>query len=129
MIAALPDFLVYLLTGVLMLLASTAIYSLVLPIEEWKLIRAGNAAAALTIGGALIGFALPLSESIRRSSGLLDMAVWAAITVAVQLIGFAAMRLWRKDAAAAIAAGDMAEAIVLASASVSLGLVNAACLS
>lgn len=129
MIAALPDFLIYLSMAVLILLASTAVYSLVLPIKEWNLIRAGNAAAALTIGGTLIGFALPLSESIRRSNGLVDMAVWAAITVAVQLIGFAAMRLWRKDASTAIAAGDMAEAIVLASASVSLGLVNAACLS
>jgi putative membrane protein len=97
--------------------------------QEWALIRSGNRAAALTTGGALIGFALPLAESIRRSSDLMDMLAWAAVTVLVQLLGFGAMRLWRRDAGAAISAGDMAEAIVLASASVSLGLINAACLS
>jgi putative membrane protein len=129
MIAALPDFLLYLITSIAVLLASLAIYTLVLPMREWALIRAGNAAAALTIGGALLGFALPLAESIRRSSSLLDMLAWAVITVLVQLLGFGAVRLWRRDAAAAIEAGDMAEAILLAAASVSLGLINAACLS
>jgi putative membrane protein len=129
MIAALPNFLLYLVASILVLLASLAIYTLVLPMREWALIRAGNAAASLTIGGALLGFALPLAESIRRSSSLLDMLAWAIITVVVQLLGFGAVRLWRRDAAAAITAGDMAEAILLAAASVSLGLINAACLS
>ena len=129
MSAALPAFLAYLVTAIAVLLASLAAYTLVLPMREWALIRAGNAAAALTVGGALVGFALPLAESIRRSSSLPDMLAWAVVTVAVQLLGFAAVRLWRRDAAAAITAGDMAEAILLAAASVSLGLVNAACLS
>jgi len=39
------------------------------------------------------------------------------------------LRLWRKDAAAAIERGDMAEAIVLAGFSVALGMLNAAALS
>jgi putative membrane protein len=129
MIAALPNFLLYISVSIAVLLGSLAIYTLLTPMQEWALIRSGNKAAALTTGGALIGFALPLAESIRRSSDLLDMLAWAAVTVLVQLLGFGAMRLWRRDAGAAITAGDMAEAIVLASASVSLGLINAACLS
>ena len=129
MIAGLSNFLLYFATSVVVLLGSLAIYTLVLPMREWALIRAGNAAAALTLGGALIGFALPLAESIRRSDGLLDMLAWASVSLLVQLLGFGAMRLWRRDAAAAIMAGDMAEAIVLAAASVSLGLINAACQS
>jgi putative membrane protein len=129
MIAAIGDFLLYLGTGLLVLAGSLAIYTRVLPMREWELIRAGNTAAALTIGGALVGFALPLAESIRQSSDLVNMAGWAAVTVGVQLLGFGAVRLWRRDAPAAIERGDMAEAVLLAAISVSLGLVNAACLS
>lgn len=129
MISALPNFLLYFATSIVVLLGSLAIYTLVLPMREWQLIRAGNAAAALTLGGALVGFALPLAESIRRSNSLTDMLAWAAVTLLVQLLGFGAVRLWRRDAAAAITAGDMAEATLLAAASVALGLINAACLS
>ena len=53
----------------------------------------------------------------------------AAIALAVQLLCFTAMRLIRRDARDALAKGDMAEAIVLASASVVMGILTAACLS
>jgi len=44
------------------------------------------------------------------------------------LLCFTALRLLRRNAAAALARGDMAEAILLSSGSVVLGLLNAACL-
>ena len=53
----------------------------------------------------------------------------SAIALAVQLACFAAMRLLRRDTSAALARGDMAEAVFLASVSVVLGVLNAACLS
>jgi putative membrane protein len=129
MIAALINFLVYFVTATVLLLASVALYTLILPMKEWDLIKAGNSAAALTVAGATIGFALPLAESIREANNLADMIAWAAIGLAVQLLGFGAVRLWRRDAAAAIENGDMAEAILLAAASIALGLINAACLT
>jgi uncharacterized membrane protein YjfL (UPF0719 family) len=39
------------------------------------------------------------------------------------------MRLLRRDASAALAQGDMAEGAFLASTSLTLGILNAACLS
>ena len=57
------------------------------------------------------------------------MAVWAVISLLLQLLCFAALRLWRRDAAVALARGDMAEATLLAAGSVALGLLNAACLT
>jgi putative membrane protein len=129
MIDALVNFLTYFLTATILLLASVGLYTLILPMKEWDLIKSGNSAAALTVGGATIGFALPLAESIRQSNSLSNMIVWAAISLIVQLLGFGAIRLWRRDAAAAIEAGDLAEAILLAAASLALGLINAACLS
>lgn len=129
MIAALPNFLLYLATCLALLAGFLAIYTLVLPMREWALIREGNAAASLTLGAAMIGFALPLAETARHADTIFDMLAWAAVGLLVQLLGFGAVRLWRRDAAAAITQGDMAEAILLASASIALGLLNAACLS
>jgi len=116
--------------GVSILLFATflAAHSLITHIKEWDLIRAGNTAAALSLGGAMIGFALPLASAINHSAGLADMVVTAAVASAVQLLCFAAMRLLRRDASAALVRGDIAEGILLAAVSVVLGMLNAACL-
>ena len=122
-------FLSYFGTAVLLFGAFLAAYTLVTHIKEWDLIRAGNIAVAVALGGAMIGFALPLASAINHSGGLADMIVTAAVALVVQLLCFAAMRLLRRDAGAALARGDLAEGILLASVSVVLGLLNAACLS
>jgi putative membrane protein len=84
---------------------------------------------ALALGGAMIGFAMPLASAIVHSQSLADSVVTAAIALVVQLLCFAAMRLLRGDGRAALAQGDMAEGVFLASTSLTLGLLNAACLS
>ncbi len=122
-------FLTYFGTAVLLLGAFLAAYTLLTPIREWELIRAGNAAVALSLGGAMIGFALPLAAAIGHSGSLAEMVVSAAAALVVQLACFAAMRLLRRDATAALARGDMAEGILLASVSLVLGMLNAACLA
>jgi putative membrane protein len=125
----LPNFLLYFSAALGLFGAFLFVYTKVLPLHEWHLIREGNSAVALVMGGAMLGFAMPLATAIFRSEGLADMAVWAAVSLAVQLMGYAVLRLARRDTAAALARGDMAEAIILAAASVSLGLLNAACLT
>jgi putative membrane protein len=122
-------FLTYFGTAVLLLAAFLAAYTLLTPIREWELIRAGNTAVALSLGGAMVGFALPLSAAVTHSGSLADMVVSAAAALVVQLACFGAMRLLRRDATAALARGDMAEGILLASVSVVLGMLNAACLA
>ena len=129
MLAGLANFLLYLASALVLMGAFLGLYTLILPMREWELIRQGNVAAALVVGASLIGFSLPLAEAIKRTNTLPQMIVWSAVALAVQLIGFVAVRLFRKDAAQAIERGDIAEAILLAAASLSLGLVNAACLS
>jgi putative membrane protein len=121
-------FLSYFGVSILLFAAFLAAHSLVTHIKEWDLIRSGNTAAALSLGGAMIGFALPLASAISHSAGLADMVVTAAVASVVQLLCFAAMRLMRRDASAALMRGDMAEGILLAAVSVALGMLNAACL-
>ena len=59
--------------------AFLAAYTRVMPLHEWRLIREGNTAVALVLGGAMLGFAIPLATAIVRSGNLADMAVWAIV--------------------------------------------------
>ena len=123
------NFLLYFGTAVVLLAAFLAAYTLLTPIQEWRLIRSGNTAASIALGGAMIGFAIPLASSIVHNVSLTDTVITAAIALLVQLLCFAAMRLLRRDASAALARGDMAEGVFLAATSLALGILNAACLS
>ena len=128
-IANVPNFLAYFGSSVLLLCAFLATYTLITPIREWQLIREGNVAAALSLVGAMIGFCLPLATAVIHSANFVDMVVWAAIALGLQLLCFAAMYALRRDAGAAIARGDVAEATLSAGVSVALGILNAACVA
>jgi putative membrane protein len=128
-LANLPNFLLYFVASVVLFAAFLAAYTRLVPLHEWQLIREGNTAVALALAGAMLGFAMPLTVAIARSGNLADMAVWAFVSLVLQVLCFGALRLLRRDAGGALARGDMAEAILLAAGSVVLGLLNAACLT
>ena len=127
--ANLPTFLAYFGACLVLLAAFLALYTLILPGDEWGQIRKGNAAAALALGAAMLGFCLPLAATVIRADELGEMILWAAVALGVQLACFAAMRLLRRNVAAAIARGDVAEATLLAFTSISTGVLLAACVS
>jgi putative membrane protein len=129
MLESLGAFLAYFAAAVLLLAAFLALYTLVTPVREWEMIRTGSTAAAVALGGSVLGFCLPLAMAIARSRSLSDMVLWAAIALVVQLAGYAAVRLLRRQERGGQEGGDMAEAILLACGSVGLGLLNAACLT
>ena len=129
MLDSLIAFVTYFGTAVLLLGAFLALYTLVTPVRDWELIRAGNTAAALALGGAVLGFCLPLAMAIARSHSLSDMVLWAAIALVIQLLSYVAVRFLRRHEHGGLESGDMAEAILLASGSVGLGILNAACLT
>jgi putative membrane protein len=128
-LANILNFLLYFVIAILLLLAFLSAYTLLTHIHEWRLIRSGNTAVAVALGGAMVGFALPLASAIVHSQSVRDMVITAAIALVVQLLCFAAMRLLRRDAGEALAQGDMAEGVFLASTSLVLGILSAACLS
>lgn len=128
-LANLPYFLAYFAASILLLAAFLGAYTLITPVHEWTLIRQGNTAAAISLAGATLGFTLPLASAIVHSGSFADMVVWAAVALVLQLLCFAAMRMLRRNVSAALAQGDMAEAIVLACGSIVFGVLNAACLS
>ncbi len=103
------------------------VYQLVTPHNERRLIREGNAAAAVAFGGALIGYALPLASALTQAQGLAEFAAWAVLAAVIQILTFVIIRrLVVADVAARIERGELPIAIYLAAISIAVGLINAA---
>jgi putative membrane protein len=129
-LATLPGFLLYFVAGVALLAGAMAVYLRVTPHAEIAMIRAGNAGAAIGFGGAMLGFCLPIASAFAHSINIVDAAVWAVVALAVQIGAFFVVtKLLGGDWRGAMERGEVAGAILKASVSVSVGLLNAACLS
>ena len=102
------------------------VYDWITPYNELKLVREGNVAPAISFGGALIGFILPLHSAITHSVGFLDMLIWAAVAMVVQLTVFGIVRLFFKGLVREIENNHTAAATLLAFFSVAIGILNAA---
>ena len=63
--AGFPVFLLHAGVTVAILFAAAAIYILLTPHKEITQIREGNAAAAISLAGVLVGLAIPLAASLR----------------------------------------------------------------
>lgn len=122
---ALLAFLQYFVAALLLLSAFLAVYVRVTPYNEFELIGQNNAAAAISLAGACIGFALPMAAAIYFTHDLLEMVKWAAITGAAQIAVFTLLRRF----APAIEQGHTAPAIFLCAMSVATGVLNAVCIS
>ena len=112
------------LTGVFLLL-----YMWITPHREAALIGAGNRSAAISLGGAGLGFVLPLASAISHSVSLLDMVMWGAVAMVAQLLVFALARLLAPQLVLAITEDRMSVAMALAAMSVGVGMLNAACMT
>lgn len=125
---SLPAFAGYFLTAVVLLGVFVVLYELVTPYNELALIREGNAAAAITLGGAIVGFALPIAVSVAVSHNLYAMIGWAVVAGVVQLLVYVTARLALPRINEAIPQGKLASGIFLGSLSVGVGILNAGCI-
>ncbi len=128
-LATLPNFLAYLGAAAVLLAAFVAIYLFVTPYDEIKLIRENNIAAAVSLSGAVLGFAMPIANVIAHSDTLLDLAVWGAIAGLVQLAAWGVARVALPTLKEDIAANRVAPAVFVAALSLTVGLINAACMT
>ena len=104
------------------------IYVNITPYREIELIRNGNTAAAISLSGATLGFAIPLAQSAAQSGNLLDMLMWSGIAMVVQLLVYAAVRLIIPGISRDIPSGKVAQGTFLGALSLATGLLNAACM-
>jgi putative membrane protein len=129
MLTLLPAFLSYFAVAVALIVVFLLVYVNVTPYDEIALIRQGNTAAAISLSGALFGFALPVANVIAHSDTLADLAAWGAIAGVIQLLTYLVARFTLPHLSEDIPAGKVAPATFLAALSLTVGLTNAACMS
>lgn len=117
--------LAYLATALVLLAICVTLYLWMTPYRELALVREGNVAAGLSLGGAALGLTMPIGSAIYFTHDLSEMAMWAAIGCVMQFILFQIMRKQAKS----IETGNAAAGLLLAFLSVSTGLLVALCIS
>ena len=128
-LAGFDDFLAYFGLSFVYVVVYIAIYVHVTPYREFRLIREGNPAAAASLTGSLIGFCLPLASAVIHSVNALDMALWAAIALVVQIVVYVAIRMLMPDVVRHIPDGKVGAGVFLGGVSLAAGILNAACMT
>ena len=109
-----------------MLILGTTLYALLTPHKEIALIREGNSAAALSLGGVMVGLAIPLAISLTASTSVVEILIWGAATIAVQLLVFRVTDMILKGLPERIQEGEISAAALLVGAKLATALILAA---
>lgn len=116
-------FALYLGLSLVMLAVFVRLYIATTPYHEPTEIAKGKMAPAIALAGAMLGFTFPLLVASYTRSSMLGFVAWGALACFVQLLLFQVLyRLMPKS----IEANNVASATCYASASVCVGLMNAA---
>ena len=126
---AILNYLVHLALAALLLVVFFKAYTWMTPYDEVKLIRQGNHAAALSLGGAMLGFSMTIASSILHTNNWQQFLAWALGAMVVQALGYAITTRCLKMAQDQIEADNSAFGGLLGTISLSIGGINAACIS
>jgi putative membrane protein len=125
-LTGIPNFALYAAIGVALSFVFTVIYIRITGHDEIRLIREGNASAALALGSSLVAFAMPLSKAIAQASSVPDCILWGVIALIVQLLAYGLARTLIPGLSDKISKNTLATAIILAAISLTAGMLNSA---
>ena len=126
LMTGLPFLLLHSSVTFLIMGAGLFIYVRITPFDEISLIKNRNNAAAITLGGAIVGFAIPLAASLKTSLNLWDIVIWGLVTLVLILISYRVIDYLVRDLARRVEADEIGPAILLAAIKLAVGLIAAA---
>lgn len=126
---AILAYLLHLATAIALVMAFFVIYTRLTPYDEVKLIRSGNHAAALSLGGTLIGFSLPIASALLHTPDYYHFLGWAAGAMLIQILAFHVTTRLLSMSKDQIEADNSSFGGLLGAISISIGLVNAGSIS
>jgi putative membrane protein len=124
--AGFPTTLAHLAVSLGLLVLGAALYALLSPYREIGQIRDGNAAAAVSFGGVLLGLAAPLAVSLTASVSVAELAIWGAAVTVVQLLLFRITDFVLRGLPERVRDGDVPAAVLLVAAKLACALLVAA---
>ncbi len=130
-LANVGNFLLYFAVSIVFLLIFKVIYVRFTPHDEWALVKEEkNVAAGVALAGSILGYSLAIAGAASNSVNIIDYAVWGVIALIAQIVAFYVVRLGiMPKISERIEQGELPAAILMASVSVSVGLLNAACMT
>jgi putative membrane protein len=115
--------------SLVLLAVFAAVYSAITSHREMSLIRSGNKAAALSFGGAIVGFVIPVGKAVAQSVSTTDLVVWSAIAFVAQLVAYGAATILVPHLRKSIEHDHVASGILLAALAIDIGVLNAAAMT
>jgi putative membrane protein len=128
-LADLPYFVAIFGIVLLLLALGLAAYVALVARRDMRLMAEGNVAVAAAMTGAFVGFALPLASAVSRSEALLDLLAWSGVGLLAQLLVVTLLRLMLSSVVGRMREGQVASGVLLGAIAVSVGILNAACMT
>ena len=128
-VSGLPILMLHSSVTIAILLAGIWLYIWMTPWDEMALIRKGNNAAALSLGGAIVGLALPLAIAMAASVSGYEIILWGPVTLILQIIAYRVADIVMRTLPKRIEDGQMSAAILLVSIKLAAAIINAAAVS
>ena len=110
------------------LIVGAVLYALLTPYKEIQAIREGNAAAAVSYGGVLVGLAGPLAISMMTATSLEELALWGGGVTLISLISFRIVDLLLTGLPQRAQEGEVSAAVLLVAAKLAVAMLIAAAL-
>ena len=124
--SGLPKLIIQFVTCAVLLAIGVIIYTRLTPFREREMVVHGNAAAGTMLAGATLALAIPLAAMLATSGTLLDVLVWGVVALILQLVTLGVVALVMRNFRTMIEGGNIAAAVTLAGAQISVALLNAA---
>jgi putative membrane protein len=129
MFASLPLYLMFLGTAVGLLISALALYVLITPHHEIRLIRQGNTAAAYSLGGTAIGMAIVIHGTASSTYVWTELLAWGAVGLVGQLFVYGVVTLMIPGLKQGLTDDKTSYGILLGALSIAMGILNAGALS
>lgn len=130
--AFIPDvlnYLFYFACSILVVFAYLFIYLRVTRYDEFALMKEGNVAAAIALGGSMIGFGFTLAANAILHASVELFFIWAVIALLVQILSYLIASRLVQNLTTHIEENNVAMGLFVAAISIVFGIINVGALS
>lgn len=125
LLAGLPILAVQFLTTFGLLGIGVGAYFAITPFDERRMVREGNVAAGVLLGGTVLALSIPLAATLASSASQVDIFIWGLVALAIQLLTFLGVSVFIKGLRGMIEGGNVAMAVTVVSIQLAVALLNA----
>lgn len=122
----LPNLVIHFLVALALLVVGALIYFAITPFREREMMSKGNSAGGTVLAGAVLGLAIPIAATLATTRLLVDLVVWGAVALLMQLIVYGILSIAFHNLRGMIEQGNMAAAIALVGTQIAVALLVAA---